>query len=142
MMVVLDTHVWFQWLAIPEVLPRPLREWLESLEDRLGVSAISPYELALHFERGRLKVQLSPEEWFGQALEAQGIELLPLLPEIALRAAQLPQIHRDPWDRLIIATALEYDAPLVTRDQTIPQYPGVRVIWDSVPRPNGDGEPA
>mgnify|MGYP007095802295 CR=1 FL=1 len=42
----------------------------------------------------------------------------------------------------IIAAAMEYDAPLVTRDEVIPQYPGVRVVWDSVPPPNGDGEPA
>lgn len=132
-MVVLDTHVWFQWSAIPEVLPNPLREWLETLEDRLGVSAVSPYELALHFERGRLTVKLSPEEWFRQALEAQNIDLLPLSPKIALRAARLPQIHRDPWDRLIIATALEYDAPVVTRDPMIPRYPGIRAIWNEFP---------
>ena len=54
---------------------------------------------------------------------------LPVTADIAAKAADLPEIHLDPFDRLIIATAMHHHAPIVTADTTIPSYPGIRVIW-------------
>ena len=131
-MVILDTHAWFQWLVTPEVLPTSLRAWLDA-SSSIAVSAASAYEIAQHVQRGRVQIQLPLQEWFDEALAGSGLELLPLTPPIAARAAFLPQIHRDPWDRLLIATALEHDAFLVTKDLVIPQYPDVKVIWNLTP---------
>ena len=68
-------------------------------------------------------VPRSTSQWFQEALEPSGIVLLPLIPEIACRAVELSDIHRDPFDRLIIATALSYDARLASVDSLFPQYP-------------------
>ncbi len=134
-MVLLDSHAWFQWVTEPRLfLPAHLRTWLESAEI-LAISAVSPYEIALHAERGRVRLDLPLREWFAEAIAGSGIALLPLSPDIATRAAFLPPIHRDPWDRIIIATAQEYDALLVTKDETIPLYPGVKTVWKNPPMP-------
>lgn len=141
-MFVLDTHAWIEWLLKPETLPDSLRKSLDSSAGQLAISAITCYECSLLVERGRIALSMPLEQWLPQALAENDMRVLPITPALSIRAAQLPQIHRDPWDRLIIATALEYDAPLVTRDEVIPRYPVIRVVWDSVPPPNGDGEPA
>ncbi|MCX7111182.1 MAG: type II toxin-antitoxin system VapC family toxin [Proteobacteria bacterium] len=127
-MVILDTHAWFQWIVTPELLPERVQSWLKAA-DLLAISAISPYEIALHVERGRVQIHLPLRDWFAEAIAGSGIELLPVTPNIAASAAALPQIHRDPWDRIIIATALEYDVVLLTKDATIPLYPGVKAVW-------------
>ncbi len=67
--------------------------------------------------------------WFRAALVTADIELPHLTPDIAARAVELPTIHRDPIDRILIATAIEHDAILITRDLTIQAYPGVQTAW-------------
>jgi len=61
-------------------------------------------------------------EWFALALAGSDVELLPLTPEIAVRAVELPDIHRDPFDRIIIATALEMDTRLASVDGRFVSY--------------------
>jgi PIN domain nuclease of toxin-antitoxin system len=131
-MLILDTHAWFQWVVAPELLPDSVRSWLKA-SDLLAISAVSPYEIALHVERGRVQINMPLREWFGEAIAGFGIALLPITTDIAACAAALPSIHRDPWDRIIIATALNYDAMLLTKDDTIPLYPGVKVAWKNLP---------
>lgn len=79
--------------------------------------------MAWAHHRGRLRLPCKPEEWLTQALEPAGIELLPVTPGIAARAAELTELHRDPFDRLIIATALVHDARLASVDGTFTRYP-------------------
>lgn len=81
-------------------------------------------------KRGRIALPVPIEEFFTKALEHSGITLLPLTPPIAVRSAFLPDIHKDPIDRVIIATAMEYDGELISRDGLVSQYPGVRVRWE------------
>jgi len=56
--------------------------------------------------------------------------LLPLTPSIAAKSAALPDIHRDPIDRVIVATAIEHGAELVSKDELVGRYPSVQVRWD------------
>ena len=93
--------------------------------DRVGVSPVSCYELALAHRRQRLRLPCEPAEWFVDALEPAGVELLQISPAIAAQAVALPDIHRDPFDRLIMATALEYGAELATVDEMFKRYPEV-----------------
>ena len=130
-MLILDTHAWFQWVVEPELLPTQIQNRLKA-SSLLAISAVSPYEIALHAERGRVQINLPLREWFDEAIAGSGIALLPITPDIAACAAALPPIHRDPWDRIIIATALEYDAMLLTKDETIPLYPQVKAGWKSL----------
>ncbi len=88
----------------------------------LVVSAISCYEITLAQQRGKLELPCAASQWFHDALEPAGITIFPLTPNIACRAVELSPVHRDPFDRLIIATALEYGAKLASVDGLFPQY--------------------
>jgi PIN domain nuclease of toxin-antitoxin system len=78
-------------------------------------------------ERGVLPVPI--DDFFVKAIDEAGLMLLPLTPKIAARSAFLPDIHRDPIDRVLIATALEHDADFISKDALIARYPEVRVRW-------------
>lgn len=86
---------------------------------------MSCYELALAHRQGRLELPVEPAHWFREALQPAGIELLPITPAIAARAVALPDLYRDPFDRLIIATALEYGAGLASVDGLFRRYPAL-----------------
>jgi PIN domain nuclease of toxin-antitoxin system len=120
--VVLDTHIWI-WL-INANFDRFPTSWLSVFEraDRLGVSPLSCYEIALAQQRGRLELDCGADEWFEKALFPASIELFPLTTAIAIRSVTLSPIHKDPFDRLIMATALEYNAKLDSVDGLFFQY--------------------
>ncbi|PZO37202.1 MAG: PIN domain nuclease [Pseudanabaena frigida] len=121
--IVLDTHIWL-WLINSNFDQFP-SSWLERFElaDILAVSPLSCYEIALAQSRGRLELTCSSEDWFNRALAPAKIELFPLTPAITVRAINLSPIHKDPFDRLIIATALEYGAKLASVDSLFSKYP-------------------
>jgi PIN domain nuclease of toxin-antitoxin system len=87
------------------------------------VSVISCYEIALAYNKGRLAIHLPVQDWLTDSLAPAGIEPLPLTPAITVRAVNLSPIHKDPFDRLIIATALEYEAKLASVDSLFSKYP-------------------
>ena len=121
--IVLDSHIWFWWINLEfERFPKSWRQQIEQA-GRVGVSAVSCYELALAHRRGRLQLPCDPADWFAEALQPAGIELLPVTPSIACRAVALSDIHRDPFDRLIIATALEHGARFASVDGQFGRYP-------------------
>jgi PIN domain nuclease of toxin-antitoxin system len=122
-MIVLDTHIWL-WLINGnwDLFPSHWRDLIASA-DLVGISPISCYEIALAHQKGRLNISSTPQEWFHQALSPAGIELLPISETISIRAVNLSPVHRDPFDRLIIATALEYEAKLASVDGVFARYP-------------------
>jgi PIN domain nuclease of toxin-antitoxin system len=123
---VLDTHIWF-WLMTEDFQKIP-DSWQTAIETapQVGVSAISCYEIALASQKGRLELPCPISEWLEEALLPSGIELFPLTPEITVRAVNLSPIHKDPFDRLIIATALEYGAKLASVDSLFSKYPELK----------------
>jgi len=125
-MIVLDTHVWFWWINLEHSrFSASIRTALEENES-LGVSVASCYEIALAARRGRLLLPCPTPLWFAEALEPSGIQLLPLTPGIASLAVDLAAVHRDPFDRMIIATALIHDATLISLDGVFHHYPELR----------------
>lgn len=122
-MILIDTHVWLRWIAPQEQpLPAQIVAHLEEADD-VAVSAISCWELAYLHQRGRVVLPLPLRAWLEEALDGSGISCIDLTAVIAMRAATLSDIHRDPADRFIIATAIESNCTLVTLDTTIRQYP-------------------
>jgi PIN domain nuclease of toxin-antitoxin system len=120
--IVLDTHIWFWWINLEHHrMPPTMLAEIESAP-RVGVSPVSCFELALAHRRGRLELPLSVREWFALALAGSDVELLPLTPAIAARAVGLSDIHRDPFDRIIIATALEMDTRLASVEGRFVNY--------------------
>ncbi|MBC1223489.1 type II toxin-antitoxin system VapC family toxin [Nostoc sp. UCD121] len=126
--IILDTHIWI-WYINRELDQFPT-SWLEIIEtaNQVRISPVSCYEVALAQQRGRLLLPSPVNQWFQEALEPSGISLLPLTPAIASSAVNLSPIHRDPFDRIIIATAIEYQAKLASIDGFFRQYPGLATL--------------
>lgn len=119
-MLILDTHVLI-WLD--EGNPRLGRRALEAINEalvagKLRVAAISFWEVAMLVEKRRLIINPELDKWRSELLQA-GLNELPLKGATAIRAGQLRKFHGDPADRLIVATALDNAATLVTADEKI-----------------------
>jgi PIN domain nuclease of toxin-antitoxin system len=99
-------------------------------EDRLWVSAISAWEVALLVQRGRLALRLPVREWVARSEALSGLHFLPIDTAIGLRALELPGLHQDPADRMIVASTELLAAVLVTRDERLHRYSAVRTTWN------------
>jgi PIN domain nuclease of toxin-antitoxin system len=121
-MIVLDTHIWLWWIKRDQARLKPAWTALIDSAEPVGVSAISCFEVAWLAHHGRIELPNIEDEWFDKALDGSGITLLSITPTIARVAVQLPEHHRDPQDRLIIATALAHKATLISVDEKFPLY--------------------
>ena len=127
-MIILDTHA-FVWLSSdPRRLSAGARRAIEGA-DAMGIAAITCFEIALLVSRDRLRFDRDLRVWLRQALALPRIELLPLDPETSVAAAELEWDHRDPADRLIVATAISRHAPVISKDDRIRSFRGVKSIW-------------
>jgi len=125
-MIVLDTHIWVNWIVNGnQALSEPVINAMTA-DSSWAISAISCFEVSLLVKRGKLTLPLPVDEWLREALENSGIESLPVTCEIMHKAAMLSDIHRDPADRIIIATALACDAKLASIDSVFPDYPELK----------------
>lgn len=133
-MILLDTHAWVWWLADPARLPAPALEAIQESVAAGGsafVSTISTWEVAMLVARGRLELTMEVEDWIALAEAGPEIAFVPVDNRTALRAVQLEDFaHRDPADRLIVATALGLGATLATADARLRAYPPLDTIWD------------
>lgn len=129
-MIVLDTHAWVWWSSKPEKLGKRAARTIAKAT-RIGIPAICVWEVAVKAEANELRFDRPYEIWIEAALaEDPRVELLPLLPRIAVAAVQLSWQHADPADRFIVASARAHDAPLVTADEAIQESGLVRCVWD------------
>jgi len=97
--------------------------------DQASVSSVTAWEIAINVAAGKLQLNGPPERWFADLLEHYLLREAHLDAELACAAAALPKIHRDPFDRAIVALAHATDAIVITSDERIRQYPGVTVRW-------------
>ena len=107
-------------------LSREAKRRIESAAN-LFHSSISAWELARLAKEGKVELGAEPDVFLGDLAGQYGLVSIPPTDEIAVLAARLPDIHKDPADRIIIATALAENLPVVTGDGRFPQY-GVRTI--------------
>ncbi len=129
-MILLDTHVWVWWVAAaPELSHRHAQLLQEHEATGIGVSIISCWEVATLIARRRLVVDRPALVWIEAALRCPGVMLVDLTPRIAVESTHLPgEFHRDPADRMLVATANTLACPLVTQDEKILRYPHVQSI--------------
>ncbi len=93
------------------------------------VSVVSPWEVAIEVAGGRLRLLESPGRWFLGLVECYDLREMPLDAGVVCAAAALPLLHRDPFDRVIVALAQAHGFTVLTSDEYIPKYPGVTTIW-------------
>jgi PIN domain nuclease of toxin-antitoxin system len=127
--IVLDTHAWIWWISAPRKLSLHARRAIDEAKE-VAVSAISLWEVAMLVAKSRLELDRDVGLWMRQALAVPQVLLAPLSSEIAVRSTKLGRdFHGDPADRLIVATALELDAALVTKDDRMRSWEKVVTVW-------------
>ena len=128
-MVLLDTCV-LLWLAADQKkLSVKAKKAIEENADALFVSAVSAFEIAVKSRNHKMSLPLPAAEWFAQAVDFHGLTEIPVTGAIAASSVELPALHNDPCDRIIIATAQLHTMHILTCDQLICQYKQARVIW-------------
>ncbi len=93
------------------------------------VSAVSPWEVAIKVAGGKLRLGEPPDEWFLGLIERYDLREIALEARDACAAAALPPIHRDPFDRVIIAIAQARGLTVLTSDENIPRYRALTTLW-------------
>jgi len=126
-MLLLDTHAVVWWTLAPQLLSRRAAREIAAA-DVVGVPAIVFWEVALLARKGRLELDMPVAEWADALLRIPRVRPLPLSPTAALAADAL-DMHPDPADRFIVATAHEHDATVLTKDRLLRKLKGVRTIW-------------
>ena len=130
-MLLMDTHVWFWSLTEPENLSKAALDIIQRTEtDLRSIASISIWEFAMMVARRRIEIKMTPEQWLDYAIHKTGLRVFDLTPKVAVESCELPgDFHRDPADRIIVATARINGATLVTKDKKILGYPYVKSIW-------------
>ncbi len=125
MAYLLDTHTFLWWLADDPQLPQGVRNTIMAPQNDVLVSAATGWEISIKQSLGKLDV---PTDLMF-LLEEEGFIELPISYDHGQRAGQLPSIHRDPFDRMLVAQCQAQGLTLLTRDETIPRY-AVKTYWD------------
>jgi PIN domain nuclease of toxin-antitoxin system len=128
-MICLDTHAWLWWAADRSKLPAKLRRRLGAAR-QLAISAISCWEVGVLVERGRLRLRGATRGAIREALGIDRLRVVPVSESIAIEAGLLGAgFHGDPADRIIVATARDLEAVLVTKDERIRSSKVVATLW-------------
>jgi PIN domain nuclease of toxin-antitoxin system len=132
MKYLLDTHTWVWWYMRPQKLSRKVTNLIGDTNryDELLLSAISPWEFCKLLEKGRIAISCNPEDWLNAAFDLPKLRLIHLSPVLAYRSTVLPQpFHDDPADQIIVASALQENATILTKDRNILEYDHVKSLW-------------
>ena len=128
MRVLLDTHVLLWWVIDSDRLSKHARDLLLDVGNELYWSAASSWELAIKFRLGRLTLPAPPRVTIPKILRDQSIRSLDITQDHALATADLPDHHRDPFDRLLAAQARIEKLRLLSADPVFSKY-RVRRVW-------------
>lgn len=120
-MILLDTCA-LLWLAHEQ--DKINQEVLKLINESpvVNISSISAFEIGLKYKAGKLYLPVPPNDWFREILKHHDIGVIDLDKDICIKATELPDIHKDPCDRFIIATALINKLPVVTADKRFHEY--------------------
>jgi PIN domain nuclease of toxin-antitoxin system len=124
MTLLLDTHVLLWWLADPSQLSKQAKKAIQDGRNRVYVSAAVAWEIAIKKALGKLDAPDDLEDM----VDSNRFIALPVTIPHALALKSLPNYHRDPFDRMLIAQALHEGFRLVTRDQEIAKYPVPQIV--------------
>lgn len=122
MRLLLDTHIFLWYITADPKLPMALRDAIRDPANEVYLSVASVWEAVIKYGLGKLPLSVSPAEYLPHQREAHRITSLPVEEAALVHLAGLPALHRDPFDRLLIAQALQHGLVLVTLDEAIRAY--------------------
>ena len=128
MRVLLDSHAVLWATLDDDRLPRSVRALIEDRTTHVAISVATTWELTMKALAGRLRLPEPPETYFDGLVRDFGYELLPIHQRHVSALPELPSVHADPFDRMLVAQAVVEDIELVTGDEYLRRYP-VRTIW-------------
>ncbi len=128
MIALLDTHVFIWWIMDSPQLPGRVREIIADGANKLFLSAASCWEIAIKAGLGKIILPQQPDKFIVEQMALNAVRALPVEARHALHVFHLPSLHRDPFDRIIIAQALVDKIPIITSDALIRKYK-VPTIW-------------
>jgi PIN domain nuclease of toxin-antitoxin system len=128
MRLLLDTHALIWWMSGEAGLSRAAEAAIREGGNKVFVSAVSAYEIALKHGMGRLPQAAPLAERFETEVELEGFDILPITPREASQAGRMDNAHRDPFDRLLIAQGLLNELTLVSNERLFDSF-GVARIW-------------
>lgn len=128
MRLLLDTHAFLWWVEDGPRLSGRAREAIADEGNEILFSVVSAWEIVIKVGTGKLALDEAPESMIPDQIARNDIQILPMEMSHALRVHALPTHHKDPFDRLLVAQALDEGMPLITADPEISRYP-VEVVW-------------
>ncbi len=128
MNLLLDSHVFLWLMNEPERVPAPVLTMCENAENTLYLSVASVWELQIKHALGKLTMRQPLKVILDEQQQSNSMEILPIKLTHLWRLADLPRIHNDPFDRLLIAQAVVEDMHLISADRVFSDYP-VRLVW-------------
>ena len=126
--LLLDSHAFLWYLLDDDHLPQRVKDLVEDPAVHVTVSVTSQWELMLKAMAGRLRLPDAPERFLVDLPDEAGFRVIHVQSRHVAALADLPPIHGDPFDRMLVAQALVEDMDLVTGDETLHRYP-VRTLW-------------
>lgn len=132
-MIVLDTHALLWWASgdqgqLSAAAAQAIADEVNG--GQIVVSSISAWELAVLVAKDRVALSMDVEAWLSVVSRIEAVRFMPVDNAIAVKSVELPgEFHKDPADRIIVATARKLAVPLVTADDKIRSYPHVRTLW-------------
>jgi PIN domain nuclease of toxin-antitoxin system len=128
MRILLDTCTFLWIIADAPELSTRARELFGDPGNEVFLSSVSTWEISIKHALGRLPLPEAPERFIPTQREQHGVETLPLEESATLHLTRLPQLHKDPFDRMLICQAIIHGMVIITPDELILQYP-VRSTW-------------
>jgi PIN domain nuclease of toxin-antitoxin system len=123
MRLLLDTHIFLWYISGDQRLPGFMCDSIRDSDNQVYLSVVSLWEVIVKYQLGRLSLPHPPSSYLPAQRERHQIASLPLDERSAAQLANLPSIHRDPFDRMLICQALEHELTLVTVDKAVSVYP-------------------
>ena len=131
-MIVLDTHALIWWVGGIKRLSKQAGQLVEEEKKRgeVMISVISVWEAAILIKKGKLKLTMNLTEWVESLEKSFYVKIMPIDSWIAIESVNLPgEFHKDPADRMIVATARQLGVKLVSKDKKILNYKHVQAVW-------------
>ena len=128
MRVLLDTHTFLWWVTNDSRLSKSVIKVIENPEVEVLLSVVTPWEMVIKVGIGKLQLTDTPEVLVREQRSRHHFQILPIKLEHVLKVGALPDHHKDPFDRLLIAQSLEENVPLVTDDPLIQRYV-LNILW-------------